>query len=134
MILDKPGYQVSIHVKIYLHTAGKEAEFMEDLSLLENTIEEMFEKYPDSVLYIRGDANSSPIPRKSNKRDLLFRHFLETNKLNSISTDHTTYHHFTNDGMSDPSIDVLLCSNTTSEGFPNESQERLLSILCEKTK
>ena len=33
LVLDRPGYQVSIHLNIYLHTAGKEADFMEDLAL-----------------------------------------------------------------------------------------------------
>ena len=133
MILDKPGYQISIHITIYLTTAGKDSQYMEDLSTLELTIDELSEKYPDSVLYIRGDANSSPVPRKLNKRDVLFKHFLETNNLNYVPTDNNTYHHFTNEGRSDSTIDVLLCSQFTSEGFPNDCQEQLLSILCGKT-
>lgn len=62
-ILDKPGFQTSIHINIYLSTAGHEANFMEDLAVLEDTIDTLSEKYPDSVTYIRGDANCSPIPR-----------------------------------------------------------------------
>ena len=123
MILDKPGYQISIHITIHFTTAGKDSQYMEDLSTLELTIDELSEKYPDSVLYIRGDANSSPVPRKLNKRDVLFKHFLETNNLNFVPTDHNTYHHFTNEGRSDSTIDVLLCSQFTSEGFPNDCQE-----------
>ena len=36
LVLDKPGYQVSIHINIYLSTAGKEPDFLEDLALLED--------------------------------------------------------------------------------------------------
>ena len=132
LVLDKPGYQLSIHVNVYLHTAGKEANFIEDLALLESTIEEVFEKYPNSVLYIRGDANASAVPRKHNKRDVLFQHFLGSNNLTSVPTNHTTYHHFTNEGLSDSSIDVLLFTKVTSEGFPNNAVERLLKVLCSK--
>ena len=38
LVLDKPGYQISIHLNIYLHTAGKEANFLEDLALLEDIL------------------------------------------------------------------------------------------------
>ena len=31
LVLDKPGHQVNIHINIYLSTAGKEAEFLQDL-------------------------------------------------------------------------------------------------------
>ena len=34
--------------------------------------------------------------------------------------------------MSDFYINVRICSNTSSEGFPNVSQEKLLSIFCGK--
>ena len=133
VILDKPGFQVSIHINIYLSTAGKESEFVQDLALLEDTIEDAYEKYPHSVLHIRGDANAAPVPRNNNQRDLLFKHFLSNNNLVSIPTNHTTYHHFTNDGSSDSSIDVILRSNITSEGFPNLSKEILKKIICNKT-
>ena len=117
---------------IYLSTAGKEPDFLEDLALLEETAEAAFEKYPDSVLYIRGDANVSPIPRDKNERDMLLQHFLANNNLQHLPTNHYTYHHFTNDGQSDSSIDVILASAVTSEGFPNQSHETLLKVICGK--
>ena len=49
-----------------------------------------------------------------------------------MTSGHPTYHHFTNDGLSDSSIDVILGSNLTSAGFPNKSQEPLLKIICGK--
>ena len=133
MVLDKPGYQVSVHINIYLTTSGKEAEFMEDITLLEDTFDTVSEKYPDSVLFIRGDANSSPVPRSHNKRDLLFSFFIGSNNLHSLPTNHGTYHHFVNNGKSDSSIDVLLSSLLTSEGFPNNCHESLVRILCGKS-
>ena len=69
LVLDVPGFQVNIHINIYLPTSGKEEEFMEQLALLEDTIDHINEKYPDSVHYIRGDANASPSPRKDNRQD-----------------------------------------------------------------
>ena len=58
LVLDKPGYQVSIHFNIYLSTAGNDAVYMKDLNILENTIkilkntiEILSEKHLNSVLY-----------------------------------------------------------------------------------
>ena len=133
LVLDVPGFQVSIHINIYLPTAGKEEEFMEQLALLEDTIDHINEKYADSVLYIRGDANASPSPRNDNNRDKLFNFFLTSNNLKYVPTDHHTYHHFMNSGYSDSSIDVLLESETSSEGFPNNNKEKLIKILCKKS-
>ena len=132
VVLDKPGFQVSIHINVYLSTAGKESEFVQDLALLEDTIDNATEKYPHSVIHIRGDANAAPVPRTKNQRDLLFQHFLDNNNLLSIPTNHTTYHHFTNDGNSDSSIDVILGSNITSDGYPNQSREVLKRVICSK--
>ena len=129
LVLDVPGFQVNIHINIYLPTSGKEEEFMEQLALLEDTIDHINEKYPDSVHYIRGDANASPSPRKDNSRDKLFNFFLTSNKLKYLPTNHHTYHHFMNSGYSDSSIDVLLESETNSEGFPNNNNEVLIKIL-----
>ena len=133
LVLDVPGYQITIHINIYLSTAGKDSAFMEDLALLEDTIDQMNEKYPDSLLFIRGDANSSPTPRPNNKRDDLLAYFLTANNLKYLPTNHKTYHHFTNDGNSDSNIDVLIQSEFTSNGFPNLSEEKLIKILCSKT-
>ena len=133
LILDKPGFQVSIHINIYLSTAGKEPEFMDDLSTLEDTIDMVNEKYPDSIIYIRGDANSAVLPRQNNKRDFLFKHFVNSNNFEHVNLDHRTYHHFINDGLSDSCIDVLLFSKLTSEGFPNLCEENLIKVICSKT-
>ena len=59
MVLDKPGYPITIHINIYLSTAGKETEFIQELAMLEDTIANTVETYPDSTIFIRGDANAA---------------------------------------------------------------------------
>ena len=133
LILDKPGYQVTCHLTIYLSTAGKDPQYTADLALLEDTIDHINEKFPNCILYVRGDSNLSPIPRLNNKRDELFSFFLDNNSFHSVPTNHHTYHHFLNNGQSDSSIDVLLSSLVTSGGFPNQQLETLQTILCSKS-
>ena len=133
LVLDQPGFQISVHITIYLSTAGHDPQYVQDLALLQETINEVKLKYPDSVIYLRGDANASIIPRSNNKRDDLFKYFTVTNSLNSTSISHTTYHHFMNNGLSDSTIDVLLSSKESCDGSVNHSQESLIKILCSKT-
>ena len=133
LILDKPGFQISAHIAIYLTTSGHDAQYMQDLALLQDTIDTITDKYPDCITYIRGDANASVLPRANNKRDDLFKYFTEMNNLTHTPTNHTTYHHFVNDGKSDSSIDVLLSPSPTSEATQAPFTEILQNILCGKT-
>ena len=110
LVLDQPGYQISVHITIYLTTSGNDPKFVQDLALLQETINNTSQKYPESVMYIRGDANASVLPRQNNKRDDLFKYFTESNDLLATPLNHHTYHHFVNEGLSDSSIDVLLSS------------------------
>ena len=105
---------------------------MEDLALLQDTIDILSEKYPDSIVFIRGDANASIKPRKNNKRDFLFKYFAEENKLSSIPIGEPTYHHFVNNGLSDSNIDVLMYSKVTSDGVPSLITETLEKVICGK--
>ena len=132
-VLDKPGYQVTVHITIYLPTAGKDPEYIGELAVLEDTIDIVSEQYPDSIVYIHGDANSSPTIRQNNKRDELFAFFLENNNLKNVPINHHTYHHFQNEGQSDSNIDVLLSATMSSDGSPNQQEEYLLDVLCGKT-
>ena len=68
MVLDKPGYPITIHKNIYLSTAAKETEFVQELALLEDTIANTAEMYPDSTIFIRGDANAAIVQRSNNKQ------------------------------------------------------------------
>ena len=130
LVLDKPGYQVSIHISLYLSTYGKDADFMKDLSHLQETIDMAVEKYPGSLVFVKGDANASFSPRTKNKRDQLFNYFVTENKLDSIDIGHKSHHHFTNNGLSDSNIDVLL---HPEESFDDEAAETLNKIICGKT-
>ena len=60
IIFSPPGYQTSIHITIYLPTAGKDAEFVEELVKLDDCVENLLETHLDAVLFIRGDANVNP--------------------------------------------------------------------------
>ena len=132
-MLEKPGYQTSIHITIYLPTAGKESEFVKELSILQNTIDKLCDEHPDSLVFIRGDANASLCPRVGNKRDGLFQYFMEENKLDNAPINHKTYHHFTNNGMSDSCIDVIIFSTISSDGIPSSVTESVCKVICGKT-
>ena len=106
---------------------------MEDLALLEDTVDDLIDNHPDSIVYIRGASNAAVVPRDKNTIDSLLQHFLSLNNLQHVSIGHPTYHHFTNEGKSNSNLDVLLYSKLSSEGFPNTSEERLIKVLCGKT-
>ena len=95
IILEIPGYRTSIHIAVYLPTAGQDSQYMEDLAKLGNTIDEMHQKYPNPVIFIRGDANSSS---KNNHRKTLFENFCRDNSLTRLFINHPTYHHFLGEG------------------------------------
>ena len=58
ILLELPGFQPTIHINIYLPTSGREKEFIDALANLQNTVDELSEKYPTALVYIRGDANA----------------------------------------------------------------------------
>ena len=121
VILDIPNALTSIHVALYLPTAGKETEYLAELAQLKVALEELLCKYPGSIVFIRGDANSS----KSNfKRNDLFTSFCRDLKLSRVPLNHNSYHHFTGNGGSDSELDVLLYSD--KEGV----HEHLVKLLC----
>ena len=108
IILAIPGCPVTAHICIYLPQANLEVEFIEHLTILEEVLEDIADKYGDIPVFIRGDANASVPVRPGNKRDNLFLFFCERLNLKSTETNHTTYHHFVGNGNSDSSIDVIL--------------------------
>ena len=132
ILLEMPGFQSSVHINIYLPTAGREAEFIDCLASLQATIDKISDEYPSALAYIRGDANASYIPRIASKRDLIFKHFYEDNYFTPLEMRHKTYHHFMGFGKSDSSIDVVLSSTVSSDGTPSSSTESLINILCSK--
>ena len=132
IVLDMPGQQTTVHINIYLPTSGKEAEFIASLGTLQAVIDDAKEAHPTAHIYVKGDANASPVPRPNNKRDQVFRAFLESNNFLQLSlNNHKTYHHFLGDGNSDSSIDVCLSSAPiSSDGSPSSPEEMLLGIIC----
>ena len=57
ILLEIPNYQTSIHVAIYLPTAGRNSEFLSDLANLRASLENLLSSPPDASVFIRGDSN-----------------------------------------------------------------------------
>ena len=105
LVFSAPGLVTSIHITIYLPTAGKDREFFEELAKLDDCIDNLTEEYPDAVLYIRGDSN---VNKKDKNRTALFKKLCNDWNLVETNIGHPTYHHFTGNGGSDSQLDVLL--------------------------
>ena len=121
IILSMPHLPTSIHYSLYLPTSGKDNEFIEELSQLKLSIEEVLEKYDDPLIYIRGDANTN---LKNGNRLVLLNHLQDEFELKRIPLGHNTYHHFMGDGHSDSEIDIILHSKST------RTVETLSRVLC----
>lgn len=122
VIYSPPDSAPSIHISIYLPTSGQEKEFVNEITELKMTIDELLQKYPESVLYLRGDSNVNP---NNKTRARIFANFCKDLNLNSIPTKHRTYHHFIGQGLFDSSIDVVLQSSSATD------QEVILQIYCQ---
>jgi hypothetical protein len=121
LILQVPGYQVTIHIALYLPTSGRDQEFVSELSNLRICLTELTEQYPTAVLYIRGDSN---VNKNNKSRVLLLKQLMENFSLLRVNIPHQTYHHFVGQGLHDSNIDVLLHSDKPGVG------ENLVTILC----
>ena len=121
IIINIPHVLTSIHICVYLPTAGQDSEYLAELAGLKVVLDELFVQYPDSALFIRGDANSS---KSNTKRWNILSSFIEQYEMKRVSLNHNTYHHFTGNGGSDSELDILLFSN--KEGV----NEELVDLLC----
>ena len=119
ILFQHPDCAPSIHITIYLPTSGKEAEFIDALALLDNTIDDLKNVHPEATIFVRGDANVNPA---NNARCSLLKHFCRENLLHQLDFAHPTYHHFLGDGHSDSQLDVVLLAD--------EHSEHLLTIHC----
>ena len=70
LILQPPRHAPSIHICLYFPTAGKDPEYVVELSKLEVLLEELSDKYPGVPVYFRGDGNAN---MKNQPRATLFR-------------------------------------------------------------
>ena len=121
IILRIPNFQISIHIGIYLPTHGKDVEFVSDLAELKICIDELQEKYPGAIFFIRGDGN---VNAKNKKRVNLLEHFMTDLSLKRVPLFHKTYHHFVGLGSYDSDIDLILHSSAVT--IP----ETVSEILC----
>ena len=117
--LSIPGTQPSIHIAMYLPTAGKESEFVEEITKLKAFVEGIADSHPDHFVFIRGDSNVNP---NNNSRFTIFDDFKKILNLHQVQIGHRTYHHFMGDGLFDSEIDVILHSKTK---FINEKIENI---------
>ena len=107
VVYSPPGSPISVHIALYLPTSGKEAEFIETITLLSNTIDDINEKYESCLIFIRGDGNVNP---NNSDRMVVFSSFTSAFNLVQIPIKHKTYHHFLGGGAFDSNIDVILHS------------------------
>ena len=119
MVFSPPGLVPAIILCIYLPTAGKDLEYVEEIAKVNESILELVVKYPDAKILIRGDANANP---KDTKRVDIVKKLCDDWSLTHTVIDHPTYHHFLGGGLSDSELDVLLHSVDVSES--------LLKIIC----
>ena len=107
-----PGCVASYHFCIYFPTAGKDDAFIDVLSMLSSSIEDLKEQYlGDCPIFIRGDANASS---KNPTRAPIFKQFLLQHDLHRVQITHNTYHHFVGNGEFDSDLDVIVFSKLPS--------------------
>ena len=109
IIFHPPRSKLSIHFAVYLPTLGLENNFVNELSKLSLTVDELLEAYPEAPVYLRGDFNVSQ--RNKNRTDLL-NHFCSQHHLQQLHMPKVTYHHFTGDGVSDSFLDRIFFSSS----------------------
>ena len=59
IIFHPPGSALSVHVAVYLPTAGQDALFLDELSKLSDTLDHITATHPNAPLFLRGDFNVS---------------------------------------------------------------------------
>ena len=55
-----PGVLPSIHIALYLPTAGNESTFTEQIAVLSTLLLDLNSRHPRYPVFIRGDANVTP--------------------------------------------------------------------------
>ena len=109
ILFQPPDSVMSIHVAIYLPTAGQDARFVEELANLTATLEEISEMHPEAPVYLRGDFN---VNHRNAKRMSLLDIFCKQFSLLEVPNQHPTYHHFL--GGSESFLDRILFTSSLS--------------------
>ena len=84
IIFHPPGSVLSVHIAIYLPTAGQDVQFIEELSKLSATLDEISSIHPEAPVYLRGDFNVS---HSNTKRMSLLDMFCSQFCLNEVSIE-----------------------------------------------
>ena len=121
IIFHPPGSLKSIHIAVYLPTMGLESKFMEELSKLSITVDELTNANPGAPIYLRGDFNVS---KNNQRRTDLLEHFCSENFFLQVELSKPTYHHFLGAGKSDSYLDRILFSESL------QHPESVSSIEC----
>ena len=121
ILFHPPGFLHTIHICVYLPTAGKESQFLDELAKLTIAVEELSDSYPEAPIYLRGDFNAS---LSNAKRNNLLIHFCSEFGLLEVPIPFPTYHHFLGSGLSDSFLDKLLYSESVID------REILIDIHC----
>ena len=122
IILRLPNSPDSIHICLYLPTSGQETEFADAITDLRVVIEDLKKKYPEAIIYLRGDSN---VNKNNTGRLKMFNDFVSYFKFKNIQTNHKTYHHFIGDGLFDSDIDIIIHSDEA------QFDEKIVEILCQ---
>ena len=120
LLFSPPGMVSSIHITIYLPTAGKDVEYYQEVTNLMQCIDDLTNRFPDALLFIRGDANANP---KNVTRNTMLTNLMLKWNLTRVAINHKTYHHFTGNGNSDSELDVILHNNA--------AVEHLFQVICQ---
>ena len=111
IVYSPPGSPVSVHIALYLPTSGREADFIDAITQLTITIEDITSKYDDCLIFLRGDANINP---NNHDRMLILSSFLSKHSLVQVPIGHKTYHHFLGGGAFDSEIDIIIHTKNES--------------------
>ena len=98
MELSPPGLPTTVHICVYLPTAGKEGKFVDNLAQFSLAVESIKEENPGVLLYFCGDFNVS---NSKSRRLALLQRFCSNLELKEVIIQHPTYHHFLGFGESD---------------------------------
>ena len=116
IVFSFPDLPVTILITLYLPTAGKDVEFVEEIAKLDGCIDDLSAKHPESVIFIKGDAN---VNRGDKKKNAMLKKLCNDWDLVRMDLGHNSYHHFVGNGISDSQLDVLLRSKHHSETLNN---------------
>ena len=121
IIFSPPWSSLTVHIAIYLPTAGRDTDFVEALAEVQACIIELHNIYPEAPFFLRGDFNSN---LNNQARMGLLDLLCSDHDLISVDIPHPTYHHFLGNGSSDSTLDKILFSKSVPV------PEQLITIHC----